>query len=227
MARPQNIQLKAQISRASRRLFREYGYDATSYSAIAKACGISRNLVQYHFPKKELLAIDFMERVLQAAQQALGLTSASLQGDFGRIYQVGVCYFAYLLHEPDGYRTFLLDIVRSRDLTEDVLAFNVQWALKRSQDGRTTPDDDVVVDDAVMRAVIVRMGGFYELLYHCLKNGVDIDVAKELADVVRAFMVALGSSQTRANRAVSPKLMDDVDLASVVADMDAQLTAEK
>lgn len=221
MGRPQNIELKERISCASRRLFREYGYDGTSYSSIAKVCGISRNLVQYHFPKKELLAIDFMERVLQASQKALGFSDGSLRGDFGRIYQVGVCYFAYLLREQNGYRTFLLDIVRSRDLTEDVLAFNGTWALKRALDGEPT------LDDAVMRVVIVRMGGFYELLYHCLKSGADIDVAKELAGVVQAFMAALGTSDQQAVNEVSPKLMEGVDLSTIVCSMDTQLIVEK
>lgn len=76
MARPRNEELKEKIRREAWTLFHRVGYDAASFSLIAQACGISRNLVQYHFPKKELLAIDLMNRVLEQASCELGFSQA-------------------------------------------------------------------------------------------------------------------------------------------------------
>ncbi|MCD8317095.1 MAG: TetR/AcrR family transcriptional regulator, partial [Eggerthellaceae bacterium] len=64
MGRPKNTELKKRIEETAFRLFTEYGYDKTSYSMIARECGISKNLVQYYFKKKELLATSFMETVI-------------------------------------------------------------------------------------------------------------------------------------------------------------------
>ena len=127
MARPRNEELKEKIVLAAWTQFHERGYDATSYSSIAEACDISRNLAQYHFPKKELLAIAFMERLLSECQEALGYDDESLIGNYRRVFEVGCCYFEFLLQH--GYRQFLLDIIASRELTEDILAFNQSWAL--------------------------------------------------------------------------------------------------
>lgn len=132
MGRPKNEKLKAKIAKVAREQFRELGYDGTPYSSIAKTCGISRSLVQYHFPKKQLLAIDFME---------------------------------------------------------DMLAFNADWALERS--GAASGD----VPDDVMCTVVTHMGGFYELLYFCLKEGLPFDVRAELPPVVKAFEDALAGTR--------------------------------
>lgn len=184
MDRPKNEKLKAKIAKVAREQFRKLGYDGTSYSSIAKACGISRNLVQYHFPKKQLLAIDFMEDVLARSRDSLGLSDVGLAGDFAAITEVGCRFFEWLLGKG-GYARFLADVIRDRDLTGEVLAFNADWALKRSGAASGNVPDDV------MRTVVTHMGGFYELLYFCLKEGLPFDVRAELPSVVKAFEDAL------------------------------------
>ncbi|MDO4399416.1 MAG: TetR/AcrR family transcriptional regulator [Coriobacteriia bacterium] len=187
MPRPKNDKLKREILDAARASFRVRGYDATTYATVAEACGISRNLVQYHFPKKQQLAIGLMERLLEESRQALGIEEEELRGNLGAIYTIGVCYFEFLLQE-NAYRTFLADVTRNRDLTEEVLSFNGGWALEKM--GREDSLNEA--NPQVTRAVIVQMGGFYELLYHCLQRGGDIDVPAELHLVMRAFSQALG-----------------------------------
>ena len=83
----------------------------------------------------------------------------------------------------------LADVIRDRDLTGEVLAFNAGWALKRS--GAASGD----VPDDVMRTVVTHMGGFYELLYFCLKEGLPFDVRTELPPVVKAFEDALAGTR--------------------------------
>jgi len=187
MPRPKNEKLKHEILGAARASFRARGYDATSYAIVAEACGISRNLVQYHFPKKQQLAIGFMERLLEESRIALGISEEELKGNLTHIFVIGVCFFEFLLQEK-GYRAFLADVIRNRDLTEEVLSFNGDWAL--AQLG--VPDGFEASDARVVRAVIVQMGGFYELLYRCLTVGEHIDVAYELQLVMSAFSEALG-----------------------------------
>lgn len=202
MARPQNTELKDAILRCAWEQFRTRGYDGTSYTSIAETLGISRNLVQYHAPRKATLAIALMERVLAAAQEALGYADEDLSGRFDRIHEVGCCFFGFLMQR--GYRRFLTDIIASRELTETMLAFNAAWALPRT--GLPLPEGDA--HTAVMHSVIVHMGGFYELLYHCLKTGEAMDVPARLAVVVDAFAEALGEDDAQ----VSPS--DGAEAAS-------------
>ena len=186
MARPTNDELKAKIMAEAWRQFRDQGYTATSYATVAEACGISRNLAQYHFPKKDRLAIAFMEDLLVRCQQALGYSDDQVSGDYQRIYELGCCFFAHLLEQ--GYDRFLLDVIESREMTESVIAFNGAWALQRT--GETSVSDEV--QQRAMRVVVIHMGGFYEWLYHCLRNGLPFDVPQELALVMRAYVQALG-----------------------------------
>ena len=186
MPRPKNEELKARIRKEAWRQFRTQGYTATSYSSIAEACQVNRALVQYHCPKKERLAIGFLERLLAASCDALGFSDEDLLGNYPRIYQVGCCYFGFLMQR--GYRQFLMDIITSRETTETMLAFNGGWTLAHA--GVPMPEGPTLA--AVKHAVITRMGGFYELLYYCLKTGEAMDVPPELAGVVDAFARALG-----------------------------------
>ena len=186
MPRPKNEELKAKIRATAWEQFRTRGYTATSYSSIAEACGINRALVQYHCPKKEQLAIGFLERLLVACREALGFSEADLKRNYTRIFEVGCCYFGFLMRH--GYRQFLTDIISGRDTTETMLAFNGGWALAHA--GLPTPQGDDRI--AFTHAVIVHMGGFYELLYYCLKTGEAMDVPAALAYVVNAFATALG-----------------------------------
>ena len=183
--RPKNEQLKSQILRVAEKQFATSGYKATSYTSIAEACGISRNLVQYHFPKKETLAIAYMESVLARSMKKLGLDDDAVRGNYAAIKNVGASFFETLLAKP-GTRLFLSDVISSRELTESVLAFNFNWAIERV---------DIPAGanlDAVMRMVVARMGGFYELLYWSLKNDKPFDTAREIGLVVDAFAEALG-----------------------------------
>ncbi len=183
MARPKNEELKARITAAVERQFLEHGYRETSYRSIAEECGISRNLVQYHFPKKEHLAEAFMESLLEKCIDELGFKESDLLGNFENVKAVGVRYFTKLL-AGKGPRRFLQDVLANRDMTEDILAFNMEWALEHI-------GMKPAIKKNVQRNIVLHMGGFYELLYWSLRFDEDIDVATELGAVVDAFAEAL------------------------------------
>lgn len=218
MPRPRNDELKRQILDTARESFRKVGYDATSYTIVAKQCGVSRNLVQYHFPKKQLLAIGFMERLLEEAQAALGLTDEEVDGNFANVFAIGTCYFVFLL-QKDGYRKFLADVIRDRDLTDEILLFNAGWALAHSGGAGESPN----VQSRVMRSVIVQMGGFYGLLHHCLKYDEPFDVASELRVVMEAFLSALGYSKAKISRLLPVGHPVEKEVKSVVRKINAVL----
>lgn len=185
MARPKNEELKTKIIAAVERQFLAQGYHATSYRTIAEECGISRTLVQYHFPKKEKLAEAFMTNMLQKCMVELGISEDDLHGDFGAAKAVGVRYFQKLVAE-DGSRQFLQDVLENRDMTEDILAFNLDWALTHvGADARKTKDP------RLQRNIVLHMGGFYELLYWSLKHDERMDIEGELGLVVDSFEEAL------------------------------------
>ena len=206
MPRPKNSDLEQKIRDVAWQQFLEHGYEQTSYASIAEACEISRGLVQYHFPKKQILAIQLMQDALVQSQTALECSDSDMQHDLSSLYAVGCVFFTYFLQSSGG-RRFLFDIIQSRDLTEEVLAFNASWAFERINiQGQTQ-------QKRLMHTVIVQMGGFYELLYHCLKNDESIDVIAGLKTVMTFFAEALAHSEDDAG-----SLLPDARLANIFPD---------
>lgn len=180
MVRPRNDGLRAAIADAAYDLFRDLGYDRTSYTLIAGRCGVTRALVQYHWSKKELLAIEAMTRMLDETIERLGLPDKANGGesDHNALVAIGSSFFDRLLSD-EGWRRFLLDILSSRELSDQVLVFNARWAFDYV--GHAPRDE-------AFDEIVVNMGGFYELLYYKLRHGLTIDVKPRLRVVVDGFM---------------------------------------
>ncbi len=222
MARPRNEEFRKKILDSFWESFQKEGYKSTSYGNIAEKLDVTKALVQYHYPKKEQVAISFMERLLNEATDILHIeNTAERTGTFANLYRLGRVYFAFLL-QTNGYRLFLLDVISSRDLTEAVLAFNVSWALGFTGYDTANEPKHFKLDE-VNRSVIVHMGGFYELLYHCLKNEQPFDVEAELRDVLEAFICALGYDHDQAIDLLASGTMSDADLEAAVASLNERL----
>lgn len=215
MPRKENAEAKEAIRQAAFAAFRERGYAATSYTAIAERCGMSRALVQYYFKKKEDLALSLFTLLLEQSVDLLGYAhpEGPEENRFAELYRIGQVHFAYLTRE-DGYRCFLEDVLGSRELTEDVLAFNGTWAFRYL--GRGAEE----LDAATMDSVVMSMGGFYELLYHCLKEDRQMDVAGGLHRVMLAFMEPLGYAGERAAALLASGQMNAKDLTATCARLD-------
>ncbi len=222
MPRPRNEEIRAKIQKAFWRSFQENGYEATSYSLVAQRTDLTKALVQYHFPKKELLAIALMDRLLAETENVLHIEpSGGTSQDFANLFRIGQSFFAFLL-QRQGYRRFLYDVIKSRDLTEDVLAFDLNWALGFVKQDRSD-EQEVLGNTEIGRSVIVHMGGFYELLYHCLKNDQPFDVSAGLNDVLVAFIGALGFDRNQALELLAPGLMSEEELKSTVESLNDRL----
>lgn len=217
LPRTRNTHTKSKIERTAWRLFSQDGYDATSYATIARCCGINKNLVQYHFKKKEYLAVSFMEAILDQARISLGYSEQDLEGNLSAIYRIGCCFFAFLL-QSDGRRRFLLDIIRSRDLTESILAFDIDWTLERLA---VFCDKETYSD--LVRSTTVHMGGFYELLFHCLKNDLGFNPRKELQQVLRALAQVLSYDPKALEKAFGDSTFLDIDISKALSEMNESL----
>lgn len=77
MASPTSLRERNKADRRQRiydgamRLFEERGFQATTFSDIARAAGVSRGTVFNYFPYKEALLIEFFGRHLEALREAL------------------------------------------------------------------------------------------------------------------------------------------------------------
>lgn len=212
MPRKENAEARESIQRAAFAAFRERGYTATSYTEIAARCGMNRALVQYYFKKKETLALALFTRLLEQTVELLGYTEPEgpEENRFAELYRIGQVHFAFLC-KSDGYLRFLQDVLGSRELTEDVLAFNGSWAFAYL--GR----DEHALDAETMDSVIMGMGGFYELLYHCLREERRMDIAAGLHRVMATFMEPFGYTPERAAELLASGKIGPAELEAACA----------
>ena len=82
-------------------LLMEKGYAKTSYTDIAKACQLTRPLVQYYFPKKEMFMQEFIERLIELCNTYLRQHKLNTGYCFVDFYLTGTMYFTFLL-ENEG-----------------------------------------------------------------------------------------------------------------------------
>lgn len=212
MPRPENPELRERIVNCAHSLFREKGYKSSSYADIASAAGITKALLQYHFPKKSRLATEVMTNLLDEAAKALGVTppaASHATATYRDLYQIGQVFFAHLL-DKDGYRPFIKDVVSDLDLIDDVLVFNLDWAL------RYALDDNQRDDREVAESLVIAMGGFYSLLHYNLVHGYETDIAKHLGEVMRKVMLALGFTKEEISEAIDGAQLDKVALAKTL-----------
>ena len=167
------------IVRAAYDSFLDVGYARTTYQRIADLSGFERTLVQYHAPKKDDLAQQFLAQVLAAVEAAVvehGLGRRDEPISFR--YALAQLYFASL--GSASLRRFTLDVLDSRAVLEHVLLDDVEWNLALVQP-QTGVDRQRVVDDTVMG-----VGGTYELFRYRLRH--DQEVAP--ADLARRVLAA-------------------------------------
>ena len=184
MARPKNLEGRAEVHRAAFRLFMEQGYTATTYADIAAAIGKERTTVQGFFPKKELLAMDFENGVVLGNEQFArdeGLLQGEPVADFYVIGQLNISF-----HVKDkGMRRFTRDVLSDRALTMRTLAFNEEWVERFMG---AAADDRL----ELMANYAIAQGGGNELLFMRLAEGDTVDVFSLVSKIITAFTALEG-----------------------------------
>lgn len=167
-------------------LLMEKGYAKTSYTDIAKACQLTRPLVQYYFPKKEMFMQEFIERLIELCNTYLRQHKLNTGYCFVDFYLTGTMYFTFLL-ENEGIIPLTKDLVSTRAATEVISSVMAQWVASREElQGFEYRE--------VETAVIMSMGGVYDLVFHRLSEGEPDDIPSLLNWAIQATMKQLGLS---------------------------------
>ena len=111
-------------------LLMEKGYAKTSYTDIAKACQLTRPLVQYYFPKKEMFMQEFIERLIELCNTYLRQHKLNTGYCFVDFYLTGTMYFTFLL-ENEGIIPLTKDLFSTSAATEAISSVMAQWVDSR------------------------------------------------------------------------------------------------
>jgi len=97
--RPKDLEKRAAILQAAKRLFTTQGFDGTSMDAIAAAAGVSKLTVYSHYQDKERLFVAAVECVCQE-QMPAEIFTADLKGPIRRqLVTIARAFFALIMSE--------------------------------------------------------------------------------------------------------------------------------
>jgi len=97
--RPKDLEKRAAILQAAKRLFTTQGFDGTSMDAIANAAGVSKLTVYSHYQDKERLFVAAVECVCQE-QMPSEIFNADLKGPIRRrLLTIARAFFALITSE--------------------------------------------------------------------------------------------------------------------------------
>lgn len=178
-----NVDKKAVIRRNAFSLLMEQGYAKTSYANIAQRSGCNRSLVQYYYPKKSQILIDFVERLIECSYDFMMLRHAESGNCFLDFFVTGQIHFYVLLKNPP-LEPLTRDIVANRETSSAIIALLADWQHHHS--GVEGIDSNVMLD-----SITFAMGGAYEYVYRCLADDQEIDVGALLSRTIRAYIVGL------------------------------------
>jgi AcrR family transcriptional regulator len=204
MPKPKNTQSYELIANAAYYLFLEKGYVSTTYQDIEDLCGIKRTMIQHYFPKKTLLALSFFEKLISEITEYIIQNNIKSENKYLNMFLIGQIHFSFLLKD-EKTKTFTSDIISSRELTDEVLTFDYNWGIKYL-DVKIEQQNIKLLDD-----IISTMGGFYELVYQCLKDNREINVPYQLGKVIISIMETLGYSYEYAKNIISNNSFHSTD----------------
>ena len=97
--RPKDLEKRAAILQAAKRLFTTQGFEGTSMDAIANAAGVSKLTVYSHYQDKERLFVAAVECVCQE-QMPAEIFTADLKGPIRRqLLAIARAFFALIMSE--------------------------------------------------------------------------------------------------------------------------------
>ena len=209
MSKRRNVTVERSILAAAWDLFMEKGFQDTSYTDLADRSGVSRSLVQYYYPKKDLLVIACGKAIVIASHL---VAHSDLHQEINQVssaYATGqVLLAALFIHE--GTRKFLLDALRDRDITQRLIIQNYQLAHRTfSVDENVQP---LIPDNVMMMA-----GGLGELAYSYLMRGETPEISSVLKPSVflqaNVFGLVNEATPQEAKAALAPYALSNEALA--------------
>lgn len=185
------------IINAAWELFGRKGYNATSYSDIAKLSGIPRANVQTYFPKKGYIAARILEVLRNESVRAAKDNFPNMPTLFEQHCLHGQIYIQTIMGD-ERLRRFFCDLLEDRKLMNELIETDYMWSagfVKSAFDGATVPEEN-------LQDIQVDMGGLYELMYHCIKAETNFDIWKRLTPGYRDFASFIGIDAKQSERLI-------------------------
>lgn len=204
---------KLEIRRSARELFAEKGYSATLMKEIAEKAGVTKALVQYYYPHKELFVTEFTQDMLDAADDYLN--DGGFIGDdyYANLLLVGNVHFAYLL-ESEKMKGLTPEIVASRSITEGIIDLEIEWASTYMDHGEAEDWAD---------GIAIIMGGAYDMIYRSIQKKKQLSPRKLIERCVRFLMLDQGQSERKINSTLAQRPLSDEQLNAVIKYLDGEL----
>lgn len=168
---------KRLIRNAAFRQLMSRGYNGVSYKSIAEEAGLESTHVQYYYPKKTLIAIDFFRHILEIVATTIESEKEYVQAEWPlKLFYLAAVGYSFFLGTEE-MRKLTLEAYADREITATLLEQDVAWVEHNQIDGKLADSD-----------IVASTGGIYELIYYQLSHGIVPD-AKLLAyrNVVSVF----------------------------------------
>lgn len=162
MGKPKNLKARSEILKAASRLLCEYGYNQTSYAAIAQSVGCSKALVQQYFPQKSMFILDFNECLRSCAIDFFREHHMQQKEKEIDTFIIGQIYYGSYI--SPYLRHLFRDVISNRDLMRMIEEHNNEWMLGYLNTYRE------LITQQVKYSLINSIGGLYEVLYYFVAN---------------------------------------------------------
>ncbi len=173
MARKRNEAERERLLQVAYKLMTEQGFENTSLSDIAKTANITKSLVQYYFPAKEIIATTLIERGLNTIlkqisnDKDLEFPNSTIMG-----LAVGYVLFNYSFNNNIITKYLIQEYLENRLYTMQVVDAGLNWfEEKEPRLFAKLREEDPHFDDKLSFA----FGGIIEYVYECNENGQEID----------------------------------------------------
>lgn len=116
-----NKNLRVEILKSTENLFVKNGYNAVTYSQIAKEVGISKSLLQYYFPKKTLL----LEQIMYANFNQW-IASIPVEDTYAKLATFLMMFFKFISQNPQIHK-FIIEIIENNELFDIFINYFQKW----------------------------------------------------------------------------------------------------
>lgn len=132
------------------------------------------------------------------------------------MFLVGQIHFGFLMKD-ESTKNLTLELISSRELTGEVLHFDFKRGMEFLNVDTQLHGQDLFDD------ITFSMGGFYELLYQCLKDDRPFDIPHQIEKVVNIIMQKFGSTFEESQNILSSHSFSAEDFKKINQVLDHQI----
>lgn len=168
------------------KLFKDKGYEATTYQDIADAVGTTRTIVQSYFPKKTRFTEEIYNEILELSFRAVLEQVSKDQDPIQTLAKTCQTFLSYLLMDEPMQR-FTKTTLSVREGTAQNILTEIEWVESYCTDHLTDLE-------SIKTAYIMSLGGTYEIIYRNLSNGIETDISRLTDYIVKTFFIIASPS---------------------------------